>query len=70
MPRFHRVKDKTTGHEFSVVNVNEDAHILLDKPGEDSFGRALPAKPNIPKGGTARKSTTSGSTPENKEAQK
>jgi len=65
MPRFTRVKDNDTGHHYSVVKVNPDAHTVLKQPGEDSFGRALPAKPNI-----NRINTTSGSTPENKEAQK
>lgn len=70
MPKFYRVKDKDTGHEYSVVTVNEDAHTLLDKPGEDAFGRPYAAKPNIHKGGKPRQSTKSGSTPENTEAQK
>ena len=72
MARFSRVKCRDTGHEFSVVVVNPDAHTLLDRPAEDSFGRQLPAKHCINKGkvNKAKPDTNSGSTPENKEAQK
>jgi hypothetical protein len=69
---FIRVKCRDTGHEFSVVNVDPDVHIVLDKPGQDQFGRQLPAKHNTTKGAAApaRPDTESGSTPEKKEAQK
>lgn len=43
-----RVKDKDTGHEYSVAFVNPEAHEVLDKPGADRFGNPLPAKPNRP----------------------
>lgn len=42
-----RVKDKRTGHEYSVVNVNADIHEVLDKPAARRNGRPLAAKPNI-----------------------
>lgn len=49
---FTRVKDKKTGHEFSVLHVNPDKHeVLKDKDAEDRFGRPLPAKHNVTKGG-------------------
>lgn len=71
MPEWTRVEDKSTGHQYTVARVNEDAHNVLDKPGADAFGRPLPAKPNINKGSGAksRTNTKSGSTPEKKEAQ-
>jgi len=47
-----RVKDKATGHEYSVQVVNEEAHTVIDKPAADDFDRPLPAKHNINKGGT------------------
>jgi len=69
---FTRVKCRDTGHEFSVVNVDPDVHIVLDKPAEDEFGRQLPAKHNITKGPAkkAKPDTDSGSTPEKQESQK
>jgi hypothetical protein len=71
VPRFTRVKDKSTGHHYSVVHVDEDAHVVLKQPGEDKFGRPLPAKPNINKGsGDSSRAAESGSTPEKKEAPK
>lgn len=42
MPTFVRVKDKNTGHEFSIsANAVRDHHTLLDKPAVDRNGRPL-----------------------------
>lgn len=49
MPEWVRVKDKETGHEYSVpADQVVDGLDLLDKPGADRFGDPLPAKPNRP----------------------
>ena len=57
MADFVRVKDKETGHEFSLAarSVNADLHDVLDKPAVDANGRPLPAKPhiNLPKAAVA-----------------
>ena len=50
MPAWTRVRDKSTGHEFSVVNVNTKAHEVLDKPAVDRNGSPLPAKPRVATG--------------------
>ena len=44
-----RVKDKETGHEYSVEVVDPEAHeVLTTKDGADRFGNPLPAKLNRP----------------------
>jgi hypothetical protein len=47
-----RVKDETTGTEFSVSGVFAESAGLtvIDKPAVDDFGRAIPAKQQINKG--------------------
>lgn len=45
MPDFTRVKDKITGHEFSVRWPNPDQHDVLDKDAVDANGDPLPPKP-------------------------
>jgi hypothetical protein len=40
-----RVKDKRTGHEYSVASPDSDVHDVLDKPAADAGGQPLPAKP-------------------------
>jgi len=48
MAEWTRVKDKRTGHEYSVAHVNEDAHeVLGDKPATRRNGKPLPAKPRV-----------------------
>lgn len=49
---FVRVKDKVTGHEYSVRTsaVDNDRHDVIDKPAFDESFDPLPAKPNVPKG--------------------
>lgn len=47
MPIWTRVRDKATGHEYSVQNVMPPAHEVLDKPAADAYGRPLPAKPRV-----------------------
>jgi hypothetical protein len=42
-----RVKDNSTGHEYTVGVVDPEAHtILKDKDAVDTYGVPLPAKPN------------------------
>lgn len=53
MPKFVRVKDKKSGHEFTVAEVRladkrfADAVEVLDKPAVNASGKPLPAKPNV-----------------------
>lgn len=42
---FVRVKDKLTGHEFSVRYADPDQHEVLDKEAVDRNGDPLPDKP-------------------------
>jgi hypothetical protein len=46
MPDFIRVKDKATGHEYSVREhlFNEDAHTRLDKSAYSASGEVAPPK--------------------------
>ena len=48
-----RVKDRDTGHEYSVVAsaFNADAHERLEKPAVSCDGTPLPPKHNVPLGG-------------------
>jgi hypothetical protein len=48
MAEWKRVKDKRTGHEYSVVNVNEEHHEVLDKEAVAS-DKPKPPKPNVSK---------------------
>lgn len=45
MTNFVRVKDKATGHEYSVRHPNPAKVEVLDTPAVDRNGRPLPAKP-------------------------
>lgn len=47
MPEFVRVKDKTTGHEFSVRVPNPAKVDVIDKPAVDLNSKPLPAKPKV-----------------------
>lgn len=42
-----RVKDKSTGHEYSVAVVDPDAHEVLKKDAADMYNEPLPAKPKL-----------------------
>ena len=42
-----RVKDKTTGHEYTRWHVDPKRHEVIDKPAVDDHGNPLPAKPNV-----------------------
>jgi len=42
-----RVKDKVTGHEYSIRAASlDDTHEVIDKPAVGPGGHLLPAKPN------------------------
>lgn len=43
MHEFVRVRDKTTGHEYSVRNVTENHEVLEGERAVDARGYALPA---------------------------
>lgn len=45
MPYFTRVKDKATGHEYSIRFPDPDQHEVLDKEAVDADGNPLPPKP-------------------------
>jgi hypothetical protein len=42
-----RVKDDTTGHEYSISREPFDGETVIDKPAANLQGEPLPAKPNI-----------------------
>lgn len=53
-----RVKDKSTGHEYTVAVVDPEAHDVLDKKDAvDLQGNPLPAKPKLTRA-QASKSTS------------
>lgn len=39
-----RVKDKKTGHEYSVVHVDPDKHDVIDKPAASRTGKPFGPK--------------------------
>lgn len=55
---FVRVKDKDTGHEFSVVKSAYDAdpapYEVIDKPAVECDGTPLPPKHNLRAGGALK----------------
>ena len=54
MPEQVRVKDPDSGVEFTTNEVHAESAgltVLKDKPAVDSFGRDLPAKYPVTKGG-------------------
>lgn len=58
MSNLVRVKDPTTGTEYTTgaVNAKNKGLTVIDKPAVDDFGRALPAKRNpLPKATTEQK---------------
>lgn len=42
-----RVKDKVTGHHYSVTVVDPERHTVLKQPATTLDGRPLPAKPRV-----------------------
>lgn len=57
MPEYVRVRDKKTGHEYSVVRsaLDEESQVVLDKPAAWPDGRPMEPKYRIP---SLSKSTT------------
>ena len=55
MPNYIRVKDKATGHEFSLPegSFDEADATVLDRPATDAGGVPLPVKHNTTKSGQA-----------------
>jgi hypothetical protein len=50
MAEWKRVKDKRTGHEYSVVNVNKEIHeVIGDDENPTVTSKPLPPKPNVSK---------------------
>ena len=47
MSEFQRVKDKATGHEYSVRHPDLAKVKVLDEPAIDRNGHPLPAKPKM-----------------------
>lgn len=49
MPKYTRVKDKATGHEYDVLvdRVNPDKHTRVNKSLYPDVSRPRPAKPNV-----------------------
>jgi hypothetical protein len=47
MPDFVRVRDKRTGHEYSVRRPHPQHHEVIDKPAQSRNGRALRDKPRV-----------------------
>lgn len=67
MGKFTRVRDKATGHHYSVRVVDEARHQVLKRPAEDVNGRALPAKPRAE---SARSTTQPADTTANTDEEK
>lgn len=44
MPNWTRVRDKETGHHYSVAVVDSERHEVLKQDATDRHGRPLPAK--------------------------
>lgn len=63
MADFQRVRDKNTGHEYSVRHVTDD-HEVIDKRAVDHNGRPLPAKTktSVAKKAAAKKAASSSAT--------
>lgn len=57
MPEFVRVRDKATGHQYtlgaSTVEAEPHLYEVLKKPAVDTQGVPLPAKPNLQRGAAA-----------------
>lgn len=49
MPKYTRVKDKATGHEYDVLShkVNPEKHDRVDVKRYPEVSRPRPAKPNV-----------------------
>lgn len=72
MSDFVRVKDKTTGHKYSVRKGSvRDSHEVVNEAAVDQNGHALPAKHNVnPRQSEAPVSTPSASSSDKKEGSK
>ena len=44
-----RVRDKSTGHHYSVSVVDPEGHQILKQPALDANGSPLPPKPRVSK---------------------
>lgn len=63
MSDFVRVKDKTTGHEFTVRHPDLSKVAVIDKPAVDRNGRPLEAKPKTSVAAKAAEKKSKTSTP-------
>lgn len=56
MSDYLRVRDKDTGHEYTIraEHLNAEAHEVLDKPALDNHGEPAAMKPRQPLGKRAR----------------
>ena len=74
MPKYLRVKDNETGHEFSVPEgrFNDALMQKLDKPATGSDGRPLPMKPKttVAKAAAKKSDTPSGKSGQQAETDK
>jgi hypothetical protein len=61
MPEFVRVRDKDTGHEYSVVHVKDNHEVLEKKNPLNARGKPYPAKhkTSVAKKAAASKSSKS-----------
>lgn len=50
-----RVRDKGTGHHYTVAVVDPERHTVLKQDAVDINGRPLPAKPNVSTGRSSEK---------------
>lgn len=59
MPKYTRVKDKATGHEYDVLShrVDPEKHTRVDPRRYPEVSRPRPAKPNVKAGRPAKKNT-------------
>lgn len=64
MSDYLRVRDKDTGHEYTIraAHFNEDAHTVIDKPALDAHGEPAAMKPRESVGKRAAKKTASSGT--------
>lgn len=65
MPKFVRVRDEKTGHEYTTARVLKGHKVLEDKPAVDADGRPLPAKPRVAKSGAVKPAPAGESTASN-----
>lgn len=60
MTTWTRVRDKATGHHYSVAVVDPERHEVLKQAAVDRKGKPLPAKPkvSVDKAGETNKATS------------